>query len=114
MINYCNGVQGFMNYVLSNPRNISGEGIRYPCQRYKNKKFLDVDVVTILLLQKKSFIEKYLCLYTYKKPYVPHNTMIEKMVGSTFSSSNMHEVEMRQVMIKLLNGRKTFYLEEIG
>jgi hypothetical protein len=38
--------------------------------------------------------------------------MIEKMVGSTFSSSNMHEVEMRQVMIKLLNGRKTFYLED--
>ena len=35
---YCNGVQGFINYTLSNLRNISGDGIRCPCKRCKNKK----------------------------------------------------------------------------
>jgi len=37
MMDYCNGVQGLINYALSNPRNISGGGIRYLCKRCKNK-----------------------------------------------------------------------------
>jgi len=57
---YCNGVQGFINYALSNPRNISGGGIRCPCKKCKNKKFIDPDTVTMHLLQKR-FMEKYLC-----------------------------------------------------
>ena len=28
MINCCNEIQGFINYILYNPRNISGDGIR--------------------------------------------------------------------------------------
>ena len=40
-MNYCNGVQGFINYTISNPRNINGDGIRCPCKRCKNKIFLD-------------------------------------------------------------------------
>jgi len=35
MMDYCNGVQGFMNYTISNPRNISEDHIRYPCKRCK-------------------------------------------------------------------------------
>jgi hypothetical protein len=31
-------IQGFINYALSNPRNISGGGIRCPCKKCKNKK----------------------------------------------------------------------------
>jgi hypothetical protein len=27
MMDYCNGVQGFINYAISNPRNINGNGI---------------------------------------------------------------------------------------
>ena len=38
MMDYCNWIEGFINYVLSNPRNISGDGIRYPYKRCKNKK----------------------------------------------------------------------------
>jgi hypothetical protein len=53
MMDYCNGVQGFINYAPSNPRNISGWGIRCPCKRCKNKKFLNPDVVTMHVLQKK-------------------------------------------------------------
>ena len=30
MMNYCNRVESFINYALSNPRNISGRGIRCP------------------------------------------------------------------------------------
>jgi hypothetical protein len=47
---YCNGVQGFINYTISNPRNISGDDIRCPCIRCKNKTFLDLDFVTMYLL----------------------------------------------------------------
>jgi len=50
MMDYCNKIQGFINYTLSNSRNISGGGIRCPCKRCKNKKFLDLDVVTMHLL----------------------------------------------------------------
>ena len=60
-MNYCNRVEGFIKYTLSNPKNISEGGIRYPFKRCKNKKFLDLDVVTMYLLQKE-FMEKILVL----------------------------------------------------
>jgi hypothetical protein len=41
---------------------------------------------------KKTFMEKYLCWFVYREPYVPYETMLERMIGSTFSSSNMHRV----------------------
>jgi len=34
-IDYCNEIQDFINYALSNPRNISGGGIKCPYKRYK-------------------------------------------------------------------------------
>jgi len=74
-MDYYNGVQGFVNYALSNPRNISGGSIRCPCKTCKNKKFLDPDVVMIHLLQKR-FMERYLCWFAHGEPYVPHETMI--------------------------------------
>jgi hypothetical protein len=76
-MDYCNRVYGFINYAISNPRNISGGGIRCLCKRYKNKKFLNPNVVTIHLLQKR-FMEEYLCWYAHKEPFVPHETMIKK------------------------------------
>jgi len=47
MIDYYNGIQGFINYTLSNLKNISGVNIRCSCKRCENKKFIDPDVVTI-------------------------------------------------------------------
>jgi hypothetical protein len=88
--NYCNEVHGFINYALSNSRNISG-AIRGSCKRCENKKFLDPNVVTMHLIQ-KGFMERYQCWFTHGKPYVPHETIVEKIVGSTSSSSNVHEV----------------------
>jgi len=37
---YCNRVEGFINYALSNPYNISVGGIRCLCKRCKNKKII--------------------------------------------------------------------------
>jgi hypothetical protein len=34
-MDYCNGVQGFINYALSNLRNISRGSIRCSCKRCK-------------------------------------------------------------------------------
>jgi hypothetical protein len=51
----------------------------------------NLEVVTICLLQ-KGFMERYSCWFAHGEPYVPHETIVEKMVGSTSSSSNVHEV----------------------
>jgi len=43
MMDYCNKVKGFIDYTLSNLKNIIGGGIRYPCKRCRNKRFLNPD-----------------------------------------------------------------------
>jgi hypothetical protein len=75
-----------MNFEL----NISRGEIKFPYKKYKNKKFYDKDV-TIHLLQKKIFVKKYLCWFVYKESYVLYESMLEMIVGSTLSSSNIHE-----------------------
>jgi len=72
-------VQSFINYITPNPRNISEGGIRCPCKMCKNKKFLNSDVVVIHLLH-KGFLEEYMCWYAHGKSFVPHETMVERMV----------------------------------
>jgi hypothetical protein len=57
----------------------------------KIKIFFNLDVVTMHLLQKE-FMKKYLCWFSYREPYVPHETMVEWMVESTSSSSNVHGI----------------------
>jgi hypothetical protein len=39
MKNYCKRVEGFINFTLLNLNNISGDEIRCPCTKCKNKKF---------------------------------------------------------------------------
>jgi len=36
-MDYCNRIEGFINYVLSNLSNINRCGIRCPCKKCKNK-----------------------------------------------------------------------------
>ena len=54
-MDYCNGVQSFINFATTIPINI-----RCPCRKCKNKKFMHPDVVTMHLLHKR-FMEDYLC-----------------------------------------------------
>jgi hypothetical protein len=71
-MNYCNGVQGFINFATSIPRNFSGGSIRCSCRKCKNKK--------------------YMCWYAYRELFVRNESMVERMVGSTSSASNVHGV----------------------
>jgi len=90
-MDYCNGVRGFINFATSIPRNFTDGGIRCPCRKCKNKKFLHQDVVTLHLLT-KGFMEDYLCWYAHGELFFPNESMVEKVVGSTSNANNMHEV----------------------
>jgi hypothetical protein len=89
-MDYCSGVQGFINFPTFIPRNFTDGGIRCPCRKCKNLKFLHQDVVTMHLLT-QGFMEDYLCWYAHGKLFVPNESMVERVVESTFSASNMHE-----------------------
>jgi len=90
-MDYCNEFQGFINFSTFIPRNFSGGGIKYPYRKCKNKKFLHPNIVTMHLLH-KGFVEDYLCWYTHGELFVRNESMVERMVESTFSASNVHEV----------------------
>jgi len=89
-MDYCNGVQGFINFTTSIPRNFTGDGIRCSCRKCQNKKYLLPDVVTMHLLH-KGFIENYQCLYAHGEVFVSKRRMEERVVESTYSASNVHE-----------------------
>ena len=37
-------------------------------------------------------MEDYLCWYAHEELFVPNKRMVERVVGSTFSASNVHEI----------------------
>jgi len=43
-------------------------------------------------LLSKGFMEDYPCWYAYGELFVPNESMVERVVGSTSSASNVHEV----------------------
>jgi hypothetical protein len=57
----------------------------------KIKSICNPDVVMMHLLT-KGFIEDYLCWYAHGELFVPNESMIERVVGSTSSVSNVHGV----------------------
>jgi len=89
---YCNGVKGFINYTLSNTINISGGDIICPYKRCKNKKFLDLDVVMINLLQKKRVEGEILVLACTQRTIYSLQDHDRNDGGSTSSCSNVHGV----------------------
>jgi len=89
-IDYCNGVQGFINFATSIPRNFTRDGIKCPCRKCQNKKYLHPDVVIMHLLH-KGFMENYQCRYAHGEVFVSKRRMEETVVGSTSSASNVHE-----------------------
>jgi hypothetical protein len=87
-MDYCNGVQGFINFATSIPRNFTGSGIRCPCRKCENKKYLHPDVVMMHLLH-KWFMENYLCWYAHGEIFIRNKSTRKRVVGSTFSASNV-------------------------
>jgi len=61
-------------------------------QEVLEKKIINLNIVTIHLLQKKKFMKKYMYWYAHEEPYVPHNIMVERMIESISNASNVHEV----------------------
>ena len=57
MINYCNGIESFVNYITSNPKNISGCSIRCSCKMYKIKKknYISICCYDASILQSLAF-----------------------------------------------------------
>ena len=91
VMDYCNGVKGFINFTTSIPINFIGGGIRCPCRKCLNKKYLHLDVVMMHLLH-KGFMENYLCWYAYGELFIRNNSMEERVVESPSSASNVHRV----------------------
>jgi len=87
----CNGVQGFINFVISIPKNFTEGGVSWPCRKCKNKNFLQPDVVTMHLLT-KGFMEDYLCWYAHGELFVPNESMVKRVIWSTSNASNVHGV----------------------
>jgi len=102
-MNYCNGVQGFINFTTSIPRNFTGGGIRCPCRKCQNKKYLHPDVVTMHLLH-KGFMENYQCWYAHKEVFVSKRRMGERVVGLTSNASNVHDMNMVMDAMRMNQG----------
>jgi hypothetical protein len=97
-MDYCNGVQGFINFAISIPRNFTDGDIRCPCRKCTNLKFLHQDVVTMHLLT-KGFMEDYLCWYTHEKLFVPNQSIKEWVIGSILVLATCMKLEMRTVIL---------------
>ena len=97
-MDYCNEVQGFINFATSIPRNFTDGGIRCPCRKYQNKKFMHQNIVTMHLLTKR-FMKDYLCCYAHEELFVLNESMVERVVESTSSSSTCMKLEMTTVIL---------------
>ena len=89
-MNYCNELQGSINYVISNSRNTSRGCIKCPCKKYRNKMFINPDVFTMNI--QKNSMKEYLFWYAHGKEFVSQEIMVKRMVESNCSSTNMHGV----------------------
>jgi len=72
MEDYYKGVDGFINFTLSNLKIINRGGIRWQCVKCKNKKLYQSDVIMMHLLRKKPPCQKrllaqHLVVTTYMK-----------------------------------------------
>jgi len=87
----CNMVEGFINYTLSNLRNISGGDSRCPCKRCKNRKISQSRYCYNTYSTKRVHGEMLVLVYTRRTicslQYYGRNA-----VWSTTNSSNVHEV----------------------
>jgi len=59
----CKGVESFINFALSNPKNISGSGIKCLCVKCENKKLYQSDVVMMHFFLKYSLRNVYVDLH---------------------------------------------------
>jgi hypothetical protein len=90
-MDYCNGIQGFINFATSIPRNFTGGVIWCLCRKCQIKKYLHADVLMMHLLH-KGFMKDYLCWYAHGEIFVRNDSMEERVIGLTSNISNVHVV----------------------
>jgi hypothetical protein len=61
---YYKRIEGFIDFALLNPKNISGGRIKCSCVKCENKKFHQLDVVMMHLLKKGSLRNTSIGLHT--------------------------------------------------
>ncbi|KAK1352048.1 hypothetical protein POM88_053762 [Heracleum sosnowskyi] len=66
---FVNGVENFMEYVISRPSSLDGINIQCPCFNCKNIKFWNAETVKLHLL-KKGFVRNYYEWDRHGEPYV--------------------------------------------
>jgi len=69
-------LMSFVNFVLSNSKNISEGKIRCPCEKFKNKNIHHKDVMTMHLLKKRVHKKKYSNWFAHEQPYVSYKTKL--------------------------------------
>jgi hypothetical protein len=97
-MDYCSGVQGFINFVTFIPRNFTGGSIRCPCRKCQNKKYLHLDVVMMHLLH-KGFMKDYLCWYTHKELFVHNESMDKAWLGQLLVLATCMELQMTTTIL---------------
>jgi hypothetical protein len=73
---YCKEIESFINFSLSNSKNISRGWIKYPCVKGKNKKFTPI----------RCCDDAYLCWYVHAQLCISYKTMLKMIVGWTSNS----------------------------
>jgi hypothetical protein len=97
-MNYCNGVQGFINFTTSIPRNFTEGGIRCPYRKCENKKYLHPDVVMMDLLH-KGFME-ITCVGMHTEKYLFVIREWEKeWLGQLLVLATCRELQMTTVIL---------------
>jgi hypothetical protein len=94
------GVQGFINFATSIPRNFTGGGISCPCRKCQNKKYMHPDVV-MMHLPHKGFIENYQCWYAHGEVFISKRRMGEGWLGQLLVLATCMK---RQITTLILTG----------
>jgi len=71
-MDYCNRIQGFINYETSISRNISGGGIKCPCMRYKNKKVSSFRCCNDASSTQRVHGGIPVLVYAHRESFIPH------------------------------------------
>jgi hypothetical protein len=91
--------KGFINFILSKPNNNWTSKIRSPWVKYKNKKFYHKNIMMMYLF-KRICQEIFTLVYIHRELYVPHETMLKRIVDLTSSSSNIPMTHFWALMLE--------------
>jgi hypothetical protein len=97
-MDYCNGVQGFINFTTFILINFTGGGIRCPCKKCQNKNYLHLDVVMMHLLH-KGFMKDYLCWYAYRELFVHNESMNRGWLSQLLVLATCMELQMTTTIL---------------